>query len=70
MYRTRVNAKALFRVFQREGLSQNAAARKAGLSTATMSKVMSGKPISQSTAKQIIEAFGVDPDEILEIIEE
>ena len=70
MLRTRVNAKALFRVFQREGLSQNAAARKAGLSTATMSKVMRGKPIAQTTAKQITEAFAVDPDEILEIIEE
>ncbi len=70
MYRTKANAKVLYKIFQREGLSQNEAARKAGLSTATMTKIMSGKCIAESTGKALCDAFGVSPDEVLEIVEE
>ena len=70
MYKTKVKAKELFRAFQREGLSQNEAARKAGISTGTMSKAMKGGTISQAVGKQLCAAFGVDPEELLEIVEE
>ena len=69
MYRTRANTKALYKIFQREGLSQNEAARRAGLSTATMVKVMAGKCFAESTGKQLCDAFGVSPDEVLEVVE-
>lgn len=69
MFKTRAKPKELFKLFQREGVSQNEAGRRAGLSVATMSKVMNGEDISQKTGKKLCEAFGVDPDEILEIVE-
>jgi lambda repressor-like predicted transcriptional regulator len=70
MFRTRIEPRDLYKAMQREGLSQNETARRAGVSTATLSSVMKGKCCSARVGKAICDALHADPDKLLKMIEE
>lgn len=70
MFRTRVKPEALYRAMQREGISQNETARRAGISRGTISGIMNGKCCSQRVAAAICKAVHAAPDQLLEIVEE
>lgn len=70
MFKTRFKTADLYRAMQREGISQNETARRAGIARGTISAVMNGKCCGQRVAKAICEAVRADPDDLLEVVEE
>ena len=68
--KTRIDPVKLYRIMQRDALSQNELARRAQVSKSTISLVMNGHLCSSVTGGKICEAVRADPDDLLEVVEE
>ena len=68
--KTRIDPVKLYRIMQRDALSQNELARRAQVSKSTISLVMNGHLCSSVTGGKICQAVRADPDDLLEVVEE
>ncbi len=68
--KTRIDPMKLYQIMQRDAISQNELARRAGISKSTISLVMNGHLCSSVTGGKICQAVRAEPEELLEVVEE